>query len=312
VTQRVARRVSPGRAGRSARALAHLRHLDADVVMDPALPDRVLAALGFPVACPAGAGSGRRGFFRRLARALRSLLRIVLAAAALLLAAGPPPARAGPVEARAAWKEAQALKLAPWNARVRAYRAVRAATTPTDSVYARALAAEGAALRDAGRVHAAAAAEAWAAALGPASDPDRAGALLRQAKNLRAEGDDDAAKAPLQAAAKVGRTAVPWEADEALDVLAEDAQDRRDEAGLRTIVQRLEAERARPSSRIEGWSRLGVLVLGRGDADEARRCLAKAERAYRDGEKADPREAARATKAWLDAALRRALASARG
>jgi tetratricopeptide (TPR) repeat protein len=221
-------------------------------------------------------------------------------------------ARAGPLEAREAWKRAQTLRTGPWGARVRAYREVRGETTPTDSVYARALRAEAGVWRDAHRAHAAAAAEAWAAALGPASDPDRAGALLALAKGLRAEGDDAAAREPLGEAARVGRTAVPWEADEALEVLAEDAADRRDEADLRGVLKRLEDERARPSTRIQAWDRLGLLALARGDVDEARRCLARAERAYRDAERADPREAARATKAWLDAALRRALKSARG
>jgi hypothetical protein len=73
------------------------------------------------------------------------------------------------------------------------------------------------------------------------------------------------------------------------------------------VVERLERDGARPSSRIEGWSRLGLLALQRGAPDEARRCLVRAERAYRDADDADAREAARATKAWLDAALRKAL-----
>jgi hypothetical protein len=233
---------------------------------------------------------------------------VVLVCTSALLARAAVDACAGPIEAREAWKRAQALRSGAWSARVRALREVREDTTATDSVYARALRSEAQVWREARRTHAAAAAEAWAAALGPERDPDRAGALLTAAKSLRAEGDDAAARPPLRDAARVGRTAVPWQADEALDVLAEDADERRDEAGLRAVVLRLEDERARPSSRIEGWSRLGLLVLERGAPDEARRCLARAERAYRDADRADPREAARATKAWLDSSLRRALA----
>jgi hypothetical protein len=228
--------------------------------------------------------------------------------AAALTGAALPAARAGPVEAREAWTRAQTLRTGPWAPRVRAYREVRDATTATDSVYGRALRAEAGVWREARRAHAAAAAEAWAAALGPASDPERAGALLTHAKSLRAEGDDAAARAPLDEAARVARNALPWQADEALDVLAEDADERRDERRLRAVVERLEDERARPSSRIEAWSRLGLLALARADLDDARRSLARAARAYRDADRADPRETARATKAWLDSRLRGALA----
>jgi hypothetical protein len=269
--------------------------------MDPALPARVLSALGLAAAPgsepDAARGSPAVGWRRTVAV-------LLLAAGACALAAA---VEAGPVEAREAWKRAQAAKTGAWSARVRLLREVRGHTGPTDSVYARALRAEAAVWREARRAHAAAAAEAWAAGLGPASDPDRTGALLTHARALRDEGDDAAARPALAAAADVARSAMPWRADEALELLAEDAEERGDERALRAAVERMEKDDARPSSRIEGWSRLGMLHLARGDADDARQCLRRAERAYRDADDADPREAARATKAWLDALLRKAL-----
>lgn len=299
-----ARRPPPPRASRLGRALERLSREVARQEVDPDLSERVLRALPPaprpPAPRPHPRTPGARGPW--------PWLRWVGLLGLLLAAAGD--AHAGPVEAREAWQRAQALKSGPWVARVRALRDARAATVPSDSLYARALKAEASAWRAAGRVHAAAAAGAWASGLGPDADPDRAEALLSLARALRDEGDDAAARDPLLAAARVARAALPWKADEALDLLVEDADERGDEGGLAALALRLEQERARPSSRIEALGRLGLVALGRGARDEAGRCLARAERAYRESARAaDPREVARSIKAWLDSRLRRALAS---
>ena len=295
------RRPPPPPQDRLTAALRGLGRWEAARPETQALADRVLATLGLaatllPTAPPARRPAG--GWARAWGRGVALVLLLLSVAA---------PSGAGPVEAREAWQRAQALKTGPWRERVRALREARAATVPTDSVFARALKAEASTWRESGRVHAATAAAVWAAGLGAESDPDRAAALLSAARALRDEGDDDAARDPLLAAARVARPAMPWKADEALDLLVEDAAERRDAPRTLALALRLEQERGRPSSRIEAWSRTGLLALERGARDEAQRCLARAEKAYASAEGSEPREAARATKAWLDAPLRRAL-----
>lgn len=219
------------------------------------------------------------------------------------------PAQAGPLEAREAWQAAEALKAGAWTERVRALRRVAALAHPADPLHARALRAQARVLRGAARVHAAAALEDWAARVAPPNDPDRAAALITQARALASEGDADAARAPLEEAARVARRALPWQADDALDLLVEEAAERRDRPALERLAARLDRERARPSSRIVAWDRLGLLALAQGEEPRARACLGLAAQAYADAGRADPREAARATRAWLDAGLRARLSA---
>jgi len=244
-------------------------------------------------------------------RARRALLLALLAAPAFLAEHGlsPAPARAGPLEARAAWERAQALRGGPWRARVVALRSVRTETGPSDSLYARALAAEARALRDVRHVHGAAALEARSGALGPQHDPERAVRLLTQARALLSEEDRAAARAPLLAAAEVARNALPWRADEALEVLTRLAAEDRDLAALRLLAARAEREQARPSTCITLWGALGLQALSAGGRTEAERCLTRSERAFRLAARADPREAARAAAVWLDLPLRAQLAA---
>lgn len=240
---------------------------------------------------------------------------LTLAAAllgALALAAGQP-AHAGPAEAREAWERTRQLAARPWRERVRAYRAVRHATHARDPLVLRALAAEARVLREQGRVHAAAALEAWATGLTPLHEPERAVRCDQQAGALQAEGDLAAAAACWDEAARRARRDLPWRADEALEALATLAAGHGDLDGLRRLCARAEAEGARPSTRIALWGALGLLLLERlGEAGraEALRALALAQRAFEASATGDAREATRAGKAWLDLPLRRRLAPA--
>ncbi|MFM8980518.1 MAG: hypothetical protein ACKOSS_08655 [Planctomycetia bacterium] len=230
--------------------------------------------------------------------------------AALLLGSLAQPARAGPAEAREAWERTRQLGAQPWRTRVRAYRAVRHATHARDPLVLRALAAEARVLREQGRVHAAAALEAWATQQTPLHEPERAARCDLQASRLEAEGDLAAAAGCWEQAARLARRELPWQADEALEALARLAAGEGDLAGLRRLGARAEAEGARPSTRILLWGTLGGVLLdrlGEPGVAEARRALALAGRAFQASAAGDAREAARAGKAWLDLPLRRRL-----
>ena len=226
----------------------------------------------------------------------------------LVLAAGSgPQADAGPVEARQAWEEARTLVGRPWPERARALRRVRTLTFERDPLVARALAAEASLLRSVHRVHAAAALEARAAALVSPHDPERAARRAVQARGLLSEEDRDAARAPWEEAARAARQATPWRADEALEALGELHAEEGDAPALARLIARSEAEGARPSTRIRLWGALGLLAWRARDLPQAQRALTQAERAFEHAARAEPREAARAAKDWLDLELRRRL-----
>ncbi len=238
-------------------------------------------------------------------RVRRPRLPLLLGLLPLLAGAAAP---ADPATARDAWEQAERLRQGAFAERVQALRRVRALARPHDPLHLRAVRAEARALRGARRVHGAAALEALAARLLPAHDPERAPPLVAAARALRAEGDDEAARPLLEEAAGLARREAPEVADEALDLLVEDADERRDVAALGALAARLERERARPSSVIRALDALGCLHLARGARPQAQACLARLREAFLGAGAAGPREAALATKAWLDAGLRKALA----
>lgn len=238
----------------------------------------------------------------------RALLLVGVLAA--LGSAPQAPAHGGPLEAREAWERARAAQGQPWRARVRAYRAVRHATHARDPLQARALAAEARVLREQGRVHAAAALEAWAAASTPAHEPERATRCDTQATHLRAEGDLDAARTCWEEAEQRARREQPWRADEALEALARMAAEDGDAPALRRLCARATTVQARPSTRIHLWGALGWQRLEAGEPGgerEALQALEQARRAFAHSAGGDAREALRAGKAWLDLPLRRRL-----
>jgi hypothetical protein len=232
-----------------------------------------------------------------------------LAAACLvgIVATDPGGVTAGPVEAREAWEQARTLVGRPWPERARALRRVRTLTFARDPLVTRSLAAEASLLRSVARVHAAAALEARAAALVPSHDPDRALRRAVQARSLLDEEDRAAARPPWEEAARLARSEMPWRADEALEALGQLDAEEGDAPGLARRIAQAEAEGARPSTRIRLWGAAGLLAWKARDLPAAHRALAQAERAFQQAGRAEPREAGRAAKDWLDLELRRRL-----
>lgn len=246
---------------------------------------------------------------------LRLALPAAIAAALSWPCLAGPVAHAGPVEAREAWEQARLLAQRPWRERVRAYRAVRQATHARDPLRARALSAEARVLRQQGRVHAAAALEAWATAATPEHEPERAARCDAQAGLLHGEGDVHAARACWEEAERRARREQPWRADEALEALARLAAEQAEHARLRSWCLHAEAVKARPSTRVALWGAWGLLALAQGGTPglrAAEQALAHAATAFEQSARADPREALRASKAWLDLPLRQRLAPSAG
>jgi len=236
----------------------------------------------------------------------RAPLRLATAALAGALGSLFPagPAHAGPAEARTRWKEAQALKRAPWRDRLRAFRAARAEAAPTDSLHARAAAAEARLLRDEGFPGVAAAAEALAASVGPRRDPDRLAQALAAARALDAEADAVGARAWLDDVVENGGGATPWLTAPALDLQSRLAEEARDGPALRRLVRRAEALVPRElGARLRLLDRLGLHLLDAADRAAAGRVLADERRLYAEAERARDDVARDAAKAWLDLRL---------
>jgi hypothetical protein len=224
-----------------------------------------------------------------------------------LLLLGGAVASAGPREARDRWREAEAARDAPWRERVVSYRAVRREAGEGDPMRARALVAEAKVLREADEHAAAQAAEAVAAALGPARDPDRLARALAAARALHSEGDDAGAATDAADVVEHG-SASPALASASLLLLARIASTARDVDAVDALARR--AERDLPGSvvdRLEILDLLGTLALALDDEPRARRALADQKRVFASARRGGDALERSAAKAWLRLSLPRLL-----
>jgi hypothetical protein len=241
----------------------------------------------------------------------RSRVPCALAALALVAAALPTSGvtLAGPVEARARWKDAQALpRGAPWRERVAAWRAVRREAPRTDSILARAAAAEARVLRERGFAPAAEALEALGASLGTRSDPDRLARALAAAREWIDAGTDGGGAAGarhlLDDVVENAGAGAAGLAASALDLLARLAHEGGDLETLTRFVRRAEAlVPGRLGTRLRLLDRVGVLLVARGAGAEARRVGSEQRRLYAQAERAGGETAKDAAKAWLSLRL---------
>ena len=218
---------------------------------------------------------------------------------ALLVSIAGGRASGGPLEAREQWKVAQGLRGGPWRERLAALRAAHREVGETDSLYPRILAAEGAALRGAGHVSAANAAEAQAADAGPARDPSRLARALSVARTLDDEGDVVGALERLDDVLDRAGGA-EFVLGPAVALRARIAAERGDGATLLEMVRRAAGLGAdRVADRLAVIDLHGMVRWRAGDLAGARKALEDEKRLYADAIRRDDELAKMASRAWL-------------